>query len=358
MARALQLAERGRYSTHPNPRVGCVLVNNGQTVGEGWHRRAGEPHAEVNALRQAGEAARGATVYVTLEPCCHHGRTPPCSQALVDAGVARVVAAMRDPNPRVDGGGLEQIRSAGIVVESGLLEIQARRLNRGFISRMERGRPYLRIKSAASLDGRTAMASGESQWVTGADARREVHRMRAESAAVLTGSGTVLADDPSMNVRLQRADLAGLDDDLPMPTPVRVVLDSRLRVPPGARMLGLPGQTLIYSRLAGERPGAEVTVVGAVDGGLDLSAVLTDLGKREINEVLVEAGPTLAGALLAAGLADELVLFLAPHLMGDDARGLFHLPGIARMDQRVSLTIDDIRCVGADWRITALPART
>ncbi len=360
MARALHLARRGVYSTDPNPRVGCVLVRAGDVVGEGWHRRAGEDHAEVNALRQAGDRARNAVAYVTLEPCCHHGRTAPCSQALITAGVSRVVAAMEDPNPRVAGKGMAELRDAGIETASGLLETEAAALNRGFISRMTRGRPYVRCKLAMSLDGRTAMASGESQWITGEAARRDVHRWRARSSAIVTGIGTVLADDPSMNVRLNRDMLAGLDADLPVPQPRRVILDSDLRFPRAAKMLGLPGETLILT--ATEDPGrwtpllargAKIVAVSGDSRGIDLDATLSWLAEQEVNEILVEAGPRLSGAFVRAGLVDELLIYLAPHLMGDAARGLFHLPGLDKMAERIEVDIRDIRPVGRDWRITA-----
>lgn len=360
MARAMQLAQRGLYSTDPNPRVGCVLVRDGQVVGEGWHRRAGEGHAEVNALRQAGPRARGAVAYVTLEPCSHHGRTPPCSQALITARVVRVVVAMVDPNPRVAGAGLRELQQAGIEVAVGLMEQQAVALNPGFVSRMARGRPYVRCKLAMSLDGRTAMASGESRWITGAAARRDVHRLRARSSAIVTGIGTLLADDPCMDVRLTHVELDDLDADLPVPRPLRVVLDSRLRFPARARMLDLPGTSLILTgaqhngRGATLRErGANLETVSVGSGEIDLAAALRLLASREVNEVLVEAGARLSGAFMRARLVDELVVYLAPHLMGDAARGLLHLPGLDTMAQRLELEIRDIRAVGQDWRICA-----
>jgi diaminohydroxyphosphoribosylaminopyrimidine deaminase / 5-amino-6-(5-phosphoribosylamino)uracil reductase len=353
MARALQLAERGLYTTDPNPRVGCVLVRAGAVVGEGWHARAGEPHAEVHALRAAGERARGATAYVTLEPCCHHGRTPPCSDALIAAGVARVIVGLQDPNPRVAGGGIAQLQAAGIATDSGLLAAESAALNPGFVSRMRRGRPYVRCKLAMSLDGRTAMASGESKWITGAEARADVQRLRARSSAIVTGIGTVLADDPALTVRLP---------DVETLNPLRVVLDRALRTPPTARLLREPGTTLVIGTSAAEAPreallavGAEIILLEAPRGHMALADVLEVLAAREINEVLIEAGPTLAGAFLQAGLIDELVIYMAPALMGDASRGLFHLPGLERMDQKIALEIRDIRKVGADWRITAVP---
>lgn len=353
MARALRLAENGLNTTHPNPRVGCVLVKNGHIVGEGWHQQVGGPHAEIVALRRAGEAARGATAYVTLEPCCHHGRTPPCSDALLAAGVSRVIAAMSDPNPRVSGGGLEQLRAAGVEVGSGLLESEAEKLNRGFIERMRTGRPYVISKLAMSLDGRTAMASGESQWITGPEARRDVHRLRARSSAILTGVDTVLADDPALNVRLH--DLETVRQ------PLRVVLDSALRTPASAKMLAPPGSALILGCRDGEKAvalrtaGADVRVLPAgADGRVDLHAVLDELGRLECNELMVEAGATLNGALLSAGLADEWWVYLAPCILGDRGRGLFHLPGLERMADRYDLTLADSRQVGKDMRMKFL----
>jgi len=354
MARALQLAAQGLYTTRPNPRVGCVLVKDGRVIGEGAHLRAGEPHAEVLALRQAGEAMRGATAYVTLEPCSHHGRTPPCADALIEAGVARVIAAMQDPNPRVAGQGLARLREAGIEVLAGLLEPQAQALNPGFIKRMSQGLPYVRLKLAASLDGHTALASGESKWITSAAARADVHRLRARSCAVVTGSGTVIADNPSLTVR---------DMELPAAwpgQPRRVVLDSALITPPGAAVLGDGGAIIFHDRAAdAERvaalsaAGARLEAVARREGGLDPEQVLCRLAQLEINEVLVEAGPTLAGAVLRSGLVDELVIYLAPHLMGHDGAPLLRLPGIEVMADRVPLTVTDLRQVGPDVRITA-----
>lgn len=357
MSRALQLARRGLYTTHPNPRVGCVIARGDEILGEGWHRRAGEPHAEIHALREAGESVRGATVYVTLEPCSHHGRTPPCSDALIAAGVRRVIAAMRDPNPKVSGRGLARLAAAGIETACGLLEAEARTLNAGFVSRMEKGRPWVRIKTAMSLDGRTAMASGESQWITGEAARADGQRWRARADAVLTGSGTVLADDPALNVRLS-AESLGIAGEVRQP--LRVVLDSRWRTPPTARLLAAPGSVLIFGgveecrrRTALAAAGAQVETVPATPAGLDLRAVLAALAAREINEIHVEAGATLSGALIAAGLADELLLYLAPFLLGDAARGAFVLPGLSHLAERVKLKIDEVRRIGDDYRLVA-----
>jgi len=362
MTRAIRLAGLGLYTTRPNPRVGCVLVQDGVVIAEGWHRRAGGPHAERIALAAAGARARGATAYVSLEPCCHQGRTPPCSDALIEAGVARVVAAMQDPNPRVVGQGLARLAEAGLRVESGLLEAQAQALNPGFVKRMTHGLPWVRCKLAMSLDGRTALASGESQWITGEAARRDVQRLRARSEAIVTGIGTVLADDPSLNVRLDPADLPGMEAGEAVLQPLRVVLDSRLRMPASARMLDLPGQTLVLcidqDPIHGaclEAAGARVYPLPEARGQVDLEAAFRYLAQQEINEVLLETGPSLAGAALQAGLVDELVIYLAPHLMGDTARGLFSLPALRHMHQRLELDITDIRAVGQDWRISARP---
>lgn len=352
MARALTLARRGLYGTDPNPRVGCVLVRDGQIIGEGWHERAGEAHAEVKALEAAGERAQGATAYVTLEPCCHHGRTPPCTDALLNAGVARMVAAMADPNPQVAGRGLAQLRAAGVAVDCGLLEAEARVLNPGFIQRMTQGRPFVRIKLAMSLDGRTALASGESQWLTGEAARQDVQRLRARSSAILTGIGTVLADDPHLNVRLPEASRQ----------PLRVILDTELRTPPTAKILRLPGSVLIFTAIAdsvAQAPlraaGAEIVVIPRGAWEVNLQRVMVELAHRECNEIHVECGPTLAGALLQAGLMDELVTYMAPLVLGDRARGLFQLPELVRMSDRTELEIMEMRAVGRDWRISLRP---
>ncbi len=348
MARALQLAALGRCSTFPNPRVGAVVVSDGQVVGEGWHRRAGEPHAEVFALREAGERARGADLYVTLEPCSHHGRTPPCADAVIAAGLARVVVAMADPNPLVAGRGLDRLRAAGIAVDCGLMGTEARRLNRGFVSRMERGRPWVTLKLGASLDGRTAMASGESQWITSPEARADVHRLRAEAGAVLTSSATVLADDPQLSVR-------GIEASR---QPDRIVLDGGARVPVDARVWAPGARRLWISAMspASWPDGVEALQVPAANGRLDLAAALTALGSAAVNEVLVECGPGLAGALLQARLVDELIVYLAPSLLGSEARGLAALPGLAALDQRLRLRYTDLRQIGPDLRITAVPA--
>ena len=353
MAQALRLAERGLFTTDPNPRVGCVLVRDGEVIGEGWHERTGEAHAEINALQAAGDRAAAATVYVTLEPCCHQGRTPPCTNALIKAGVARVVVAMQDPNPLVAGNGLQVLQQAGIETAAGVMAHEAEKLNPGFVMRMQQGRPWVRCKLAMSLDGRTAMANGESNWISGEQARHDVHALRARSSAIMTSINTVLADAPSLTVRL--GETGG-----EYKTPLRVVLDSRLRMPADARLLGLPGETLIItgvsdpSRLAHlQQDGVSIKTLPLVQGRLDLVAVLQYLGEMEMNEVHLEAGATLCGALLEAGLVDELVIYMAPQLMGDAARGLFVLPGLEHMQDRIRLSITDIRAIGDDWRINA-----
>lgn len=355
MARALELAARGINTTHPNPRVGCVIVKDGKVVGEGWHERAGEPHAEVHALREAGTRARGGTVYVTLEPCSHHGRTPPCDEALTAAEVARVVVAAEDPFPQVAGRGVAHLRAAGIEVETGLLAAQAAALNAGFISRCRRGRPYVRCKLAMSLDGHTALASGVSQWISGDAARQDVQRLRASSAAILSSIETVLADDPTLNVRLPAV----------MRQPVRVIADSQLRLPTTAKLFSVLGEVCVACAEADSGRKEALTKAGAsvIETGydhssrhLDLTRLMQELARREINDLLVESGPTLNGALLAAGLVDEIILYMAPHLLGQTARPLFHLPVIEQMTQRVALEILDVRMVGKDLRLTARPA--
>jgi len=351
MARALQLAARGRYSAHPNPMVGCVLVDNGEIVGEGWHERAGEAHAEINALREAGEKARGAVAYVTLEPCAHHGKTPPCVDALIEAGVAKVIAAMQDPFEQVSGRGLEALQKADIETGVGLMQSAAEALNAGFLSRATRGRPFVRLKIAASLDGAIAMESGESQWITGPEAREDVQELRARSGAIMTGIGTVLADDPSLNVRSPSIDLPGGQ-------PLRIVLDSCLRMPPTAAMLTLPGETLVCciagqddSRLADA--GAKVQVFGSHGDVVNVFEVLAALAERTINDVLVEAGPLLAGYLLEKDLVDELVIYQSPHIMGSNTRGMFTTPNWSALADRRTLDVIDTRRVGSDTRITA-----
>ena len=351
MARALQLAARGRYSARPNPMVGCVLVNDGEVVGEGWHEQAGEPHAEINALEAAGDKARGAVAYVSLEPCAHLGKTPPCTDALIAAGISKVIAAMEDPFDEVSGRGLEILQEAGIETDVGLMQTAAESLNTGFLSRVTRGRPYLRLKIAASIDGAIAMDSGESQWITGPEAREDVQKLRARSGAVMTGIGTVLADDPSLNVRSSA--IKTRDGQ-----PLRVVLDSQLRMPLTATMLTLKGDTLVCctgehdaSRLTDA--GAQVQAFGAHGGVVNVFEVLAALAEREINDVLVEAGPRLAGYLLEKDLIDELVIYQSPHIMGSNTQGMFTTPAWSMLADRKTLDITDTRRIGADTRITA-----
>jgi diaminohydroxyphosphoribosylaminopyrimidine deaminase/5-amino-6-(5-phosphoribosylamino)uracil reductase len=351
MARALRLAARGRYTAHPNPMVGCVLVRDDVIVGEGWHQITGEAHAEVHALKAAGDRARGATAYVTLEPCAHHGRTPPCTDALIDAGVARICVAMQDPFHKVRGRGLTDLSNKGLNVGIGLMQSAAEKLNAGFLSRLQRGRPFVRMKIASSLDGCIAMANGQSQWITAPDARADVQRLRALAGAIVTGIGTVLADDPSLTVRDPDLDTGGRQ-------PVRVVLDSRLRMPVSAGMLALPGETLIYCAEAKgqsmlEDAGAEIVVVEAIADRVNVNAVLADLASREINNVLVEAGPVLAGSMIEARLVDELVVYQAPHIMGSQTMGMVQSPSWKELADRQELNITDERRVGSDTRITA-----
>lgn len=348
MAEALRLAELGLGSTQPNPRVGCVIAREGEILGRGWHRRAGSAHAEVLALADAGSAARGACAYVTLEPCGLHGRTPPCANALIEAGIARVVIASADHSQQA-GAALERLRAAGIVVECGLMQAAARELNRGFFARTERGRPWLRVKLAMSLDGRTALASGESKWITGEAARADVQHWRARSSTILTGIGTVLADDPALTVRLPEPETVA------NVAPVRVILDHHLRTPPGARVLDGSAPTLVVHARDAQPVDDRFAQVERLaletrDGRLDLAALLAELARRQFNEVQVEAGPTLCGALLDAGLVDELLLYVAPVLLGDAARPLLHLPMLADMGARRRLQAVDQRQVGVDAR--------
>jgi len=359
MQRALSLAARGLETTDPNPRVGCVIAQQGRVIGEGWHERAGEAHAEVAALRAAGGRAAGATVYVTLEPCSHQGRTPPCVAALIAARVARVVIAALDPNPLVDGQGAAALRAAGIAVEAGLMEQEAAELNAGFFRRMRTGRPLVRVKLAMSLDGRTALASGESRWITGEAARADVQHWRARSSAVLTGVGTVLADDPRLDVRLPHEAGAA-----PRRQPLRVVLDSQLRTPARARLFEVPGEVLILTALAApddaralsltER-GARLESLPLEGRRLALPAVIERLGELELNEVLVEAGATLAGELLRQSLADELLLYLGPRLLGPSARALVAMPPLARLEDAPAFAVIDVQQVGEDLRLRLRP---
>jgi diaminohydroxyphosphoribosylaminopyrimidine deaminase / 5-amino-6-(5-phosphoribosylamino)uracil reductase len=349
MGRALALAARGLYTTTPNPRVGCVIVKDGALVGTGWHERAGLPHAEVLALKDAGERARGATLYVNLEPCSHHGRTPPCVEAIVPAGIKRVVAAMQDPNPRVAGAGLAKLRAAGIAVESGLMEDEARELNIGFVARMTRGRPWVRMKIAASLDGRTALANGKSQWITGEEARADGHRWRARACAILTGHGTVRDDDPQLNVR-------GVDTPR---QPLKIVVDSRFETPTSARLLK-DGKTLVAGavneakRIAAlEKAGAETVIIPNEGGKVELFKLMEELARRELNEIHVEGGHKLNGSLLRAGVIDELLVYLAPSVIGDSGTGMFDLPELIQLSEAKALTIREIARIGADIRLLA-----
>jgi diaminohydroxyphosphoribosylaminopyrimidine deaminase/5-amino-6-(5-phosphoribosylamino)uracil reductase len=355
MAHALELARRGYYSTHPNPRVGCVIVQGDEVVGAGFHHHAGGPHAEVGALAAAGGRARGATAYVTLEPCSHHGRTPPCADALVAAGVARVVFAAGDSNPRVAGGGRARLEAAGIAVTGGVLAAESRALNRGFFSRMERGRPFVTLKLGMSLDGKVALASGASQWVTGVESRADVQRLRAASDCVLTGIGTVRTDDPGLDVRDPRFDLGPRRQ-------LRAVLDTRLAMSPQAKILTRPGRTLVFSGVAEldairvlEAAGAEVEVIGRGPDGVALSAALARLAAREVNDVLIEAGPRLAGAFVAAGLVDEYVLYLAPKLLGHTAQSAFEFADPGALARAPALEILSCDRIGADLRVVARP---
>lgn len=358
MARALELARKGLYSTHPNPRVGCVIVQHGEVVGEGWHVRAGEPHAEVHALRQAGERARGACAYVTLEPCSHHGRTPPCAEALVQAGVSRVVAAMQDPNPQVAGRGLRRLAEAGVEVTSGVLEAQARALNPGFLKRMEQGLPFVRAKLAMSLDGRTAMASGESQWITGPAARAAVQRLRARSSVVLTSAQSVLADGARMTVRGAELGLDAEATALALArAPLRVLIDGRLRLPLDAPFFQAGAALVVTAAQADPRyaaAGHELLVLAGSDGQVDLPALLRLLAERGASEILLEAGAGLVGAFARQGLIDEYQLFVAGTFLGSEARPLLDWP-LQRMADAPRLKITDMRAVGDDWRITAIP---
>lgn len=356
MARALQLARRGLYTTHPNPRVGCVLMKAGSIIAEGWHRKTGDAHAEIHALQNAGNEARGADCYLTLEPCAHEGRTPPCTRALIAAGIRRVVAAAIDPNPRVSGQGIAALEQAGMETQTGLMEEVARALNPGFEMRMRHGRPYVRVKLAMSLDGRTALAGGQSRWITGDSARRDVHYLRAQSSAIMTGIGTVCADDPRLTVR---------DVDTGGRQPLRVVIDPELKTPRTARMLKEPGQTLIFTLNADDArqaglSGATVSIVNLAvpDRDAMLRPALEYLAEREeINEIMVEAGSVLNGALLQAGLVDEVVIYMAPCLLGPDARSLFNLPLLEDLNQRLEFRIEDLRMVGHDLRIILKPVK-
>jgi len=349
MRQALELAERGLYTTTPNPRVGCVIVKDGAVVASGWHEKAGMPHAEALALKAAGERARGATLYVNLEPCSHHGRTPPCADAIVAAGIGRVVSAMQDPNPKIAGAGFAKLRAAGIEVENGLMEDEARELNIGFVARMTRGRPWVRMKIAASLDGRTALANGKSQWITGEASRADGHRWRARACAVLTGHGTVRDDDPQLDVR-------GVDTPR---QPLKVVVDSRFETPLSARLLK-DGKTLIAGAVKEAKRiaalnglGAETVIIPNDGGKVELFRLMEDLARRELNEIHVEGGAKLNGSLLQAGLVDELLVYLAPSVIGDSGRGMFDMPELTELSQKKTVTIREAERIGGDLRVLA-----
>jgi len=345
MARALALAEKGLFTTTPNPRVGCVIALGAELVGEGWHQKAGDPHAEADALVQASGAAQGATAYVTLEPCNHHGRTPPCAESLIKAGVARVVAAMKDPNAKSNSGGAA-LAAAGVRYEEGLLEDEARELNIGFVSRMTRGRPWVRMKIAATLDGRTALANGASQWITGPEARADGHRWRARACAIATGGGTVKSDDPRLTVR---------EVETPR-QPLRVVIDSHVETPPSARVLQ-GDKALVFAAVAGKSlPNAEIVVLPNDTGKVDLAEMLQELGRRGVNELHVEGGFKLNGSLVREGCVDEFLLYLNPSLLGDSAAGMVNLSAMTSLDQRVRLALRSVDRIGADLRILARPA--
>lgn len=351
MSYALRLAEKGLYSTTPNPRVGCVLTLDDRIIGSGWHEKAGEPHAEINALASTSEAACGATAYITLEPCSHYGRTPPCVNALIDAGITKVIIAMEDPNPMVSGRGCMLLEQAGITVQTGLLQVQAQALNIGFIMRMMHKKPWIRLKTAASLDGKTALNNGISQWITGEAARQDGHRWRARSCAIMTGIGTVKSDNPQLSVR--HAETAR--------QPKKIIVDSHLNIPLNAKLLQSDGEVLIFTahdenvekKEALSRMGAQVIVMPNEKGAIDLKKMMTVLAAMEINEVLVEAGRELNGALIEAGLVDEMIFYLAPHLLGDDARGMIKLPELTCLEQKKELKIQDVRMIGQDIRIIA-----
>ena len=365
MARALQLAARGLFTTGINPRVGCVLVKDGQIIGEGWHERAGEGHAEVMALRDAerrGDDAKGATAYVTLEPCAHHGKTPPCAEALIKAGVSRVVATMEDPNPLVAGQGLALLQQAGIAVAAPLMAAEAEALNIGFVKRMRQGKPWVRLKMAGSLDGRSALANGQSQWITGSEARADGHRFRARAQAIITGVGTLIADDPLLTVRDVERPLGQLGQPVPLAPSLRVVVDSHLRMPTTARIL--QGGCLVATAsidpdktAALRAAGADVICLPDADGRVDLAALLDHLAERGVNEVHVEGGSRLSGVFLKSGLVNELLFYMAPTLLGSDARGWFDDLNLTSLDQKVALKFEDVRMVGPNLRILARPAK-
>lgn len=349
MDRALQLASKGLYTTHPNPVVGCVIVNNGRIVGQGWHEFAGQAHAEVIALKQAGKLAAGGTLYVNLEPCSHRGKTPPCVKAIIKANIGRVVIAIEDPNPKVNGAGIEELQGAGIVVKLGVRQEQARQINRGFLKRITTGFPWVTLKIATSLDGKTAMANGESQWITAQPARQDAHKLRAEAAAILTGIGTVLRDDPNMKARL-----AGVQRQ-----PLRVILDTHLSTPADAKILSGQGNALIITANSEnsaskilQNDSVEVVNMRRSNGKMDLNEVMLELGKREINTILLEAGSRLSGSMLEAGLVDEIVVYMAPDLLGSDARDMLEIAGLEQISDKVQLDYKEVTRVGRDLKLT------
>jgi len=360
MQHAINLAKLGRFTTTPNPNVGCVLTVGNEIVGRGYHQKAGQGHAEVNALMDAGERAKGATAYVTLEPCSHFGRTPPCAQGLIDAGISRVVIAMTDPNPKVAGRGIAMLEDAGISVTSGILTQLARDLNPGFLSRMEKKRPFVTVKLGSTLDGATALNDGTSQWITGSEARVDVQQWRAQSCAILTGSATVLADNPSLNLRWPEiGQVSDVINQSQLRQPIRIVIDSRNQVTPNHKMVAIESPIIIVRRQADELPWPSHVeqLIMPGEGQLDLNDLMIELARREINSVWVEAGQTLCGALLEANLVDKVIIYQAPKLMGSGNKGLFTLPSVNHIDKLVDLTIDDVRLVGNDIRISATPKR-
>ncbi len=357
MARALKLAEKGICSTHPNPRVGCVITKNGVIVGEGYHRVTGQPHAEVHALRAAGRYAEGATLYVNLEPCCHQGRTPPCTDAIIKAGVRRVVIAMEDPNPEVNHSGVSALRKAGIEVETGVNNDSASWLNRGYVKRIKTGMPWVTLKIAASMDGKTAMSNGESQWITSEQAREDAHQLRASSSAIMTGIGTVLRDDPQMTARL--SNVADMKTEPTERQPLRVIVDSRLSTPASARILSQPGDVLIVTAPSNlsdaalySQSNVEVSSCEMAGRAINLEALMQMLGEKEINNLMLEAGAKLSGSMLKENLVDELVIYMAPDLLGSDARGMFLIPGLDSISEKLNMEFRDVRRVGRDMRIT------
>ncbi|MBI6548810.1 bifunctional diaminohydroxyphosphoribosylaminopyrimidine deaminase/5-amino-6-(5-phosphoribosylamino)uracil reductase RibD [Xenorhabdus lircayensis] len=360
MSRALELAHQGRFTTSPNPNVGCVIVKDDQIVGEGFHLRAGEPHAEVHALRMAGEKAKGATAYVTLEPCSHHGKTPPCADSLIAAGLSRVVVAMQDPNPQVAGRGLYKLRQAGIVVEHGLMMEQAESLNKGFLKRMRTGFPYLQLKLGASLDGRTALASGESKWITSPEARQDVQKLRAQCSAILSSSSTVLADDPSLTVRWNELD-AETQTVYPqelLRQPIRIITDSQNRVTPQHQVIQKTGICWLARTNKNEQQwpdNVDQILLPEHGDGVDLVLLMMQLGKRQVNSVWAECGPALAGALLSLGLVDELILYIAPKVLGNSARGLFTIPELQKLSDAPEFTLFDVQQIGPDVRLRLRP---